>query len=133
MKRSTWLLLPALLASPLAAQTDQEPWRDSYYPVIAYSGNDGVSFGARYTYTQRADYDAPYFRKGGLIADASISASGSYLASLQFKAPGLREGWRFDLNASAAKQSRYEFYGLGESTPYHADSVSDDQPYYYKV
>lgn len=133
MRRSALLIALALLPAPASAQTDQEPWLDSYYPVISYSGNDGVSFGARFTYTQRADYSAPYFRRGGLIADASISASGSYLASLRFKAPGLVRGWRFDLTTSAAKQSRYEFYGLGEHTPYHADSVSDDQPYYYKV
>lgn len=133
MDRAVLSLLLAVVAAPLAAQTDQEPWRDSYYPVIAYSGNDGVSFGARFALTQRADYDAPYFHKGAFIADASISTSGSYLVGLRLKAPGIRRGWRFDLSTSAAKQSRFEFYGLGERTSYHADSVTNDQPYYYKV
>ncbi|HVX87635.1 MAG TPA: BamA/TamA family outer membrane protein, partial [Gemmatimonadales bacterium] len=137
LHRVTSLALGAALAfrpaSPLAAQTDQEPWRDSYYPVIAYSGNDGVSFGARYLLTQRAEYNAPYFHRGAMILDASASASGSYLASARFRAPGLARGWRFDLHASAAKQTRYEFYGLGEDARYHADSVADAQPYYYKV
>lgn len=127
------LALCSLLASPLAAQSADEPWRDSYYPVIAYTANDGVTFGARFLLTQRAAFEAPYFHRGALVADASLSASGSYLASLKFRAPGLRRGWRFDLSASAIKQSRYEFYGIGEGTPYHADSVTDDQPFYYKV
>lgn len=127
------LFILCLAAAPLSAQTNGEPWRDSYYPVIAYSGNDGVSIGARYTVTQRADYHSPYFHDGALAADLTYAASGSYLASLRFKAPGILPGWRFDLSAVAARQTRYEFYGIGPSTPYHADSITDDQPWYYKV
>ena len=127
------LFASILAVSPLAAQSADEPWRDSYFPVIAYTGNDGLSIGARYTLTQRAEYSAPYFHKGALLLDASAAASGSYLASARFKAPGIRRGWRLDLTATLARQNRFEFYGLGQDTPYHADSVTDDQPYYYKV
>lgn len=130
---ATLLALAALPPCRLAAQTDQEPWLDSYYPVISYSGNDGVTLGFRYLWTRRAAFDAPYFNKGALITDLGVSASGSYNASVRLKAPGLRRNWRLDLAASAGKQTRFEFSGLGEDTPYQADSVTDDQPYYYKV
>ncbi len=127
------LVLAAVVPGLLAAQGDQEPWRDSFYPMISYSGNDGVALGVRYIWTQRAGFDAPYFNKGAILTDLSVSASGSYNAAIRLKAPGLRRNWRFDLTASAAKQSRFAFYGLGEATSYHADSVTDDQRYYYKV
>lgn len=125
--------LAVLPSCPLAAQTDREPWKDSYYPVVSYSGNDGVTLGARYQWTRRANFDAPYFNRDAFITDVGISASGSYLASVRFKAPGFRRNWRVDLGASVGKQTRFEFYGLGESVPYSADSVHDGQPYYYKV
>jgi hypothetical protein len=133
MKRSCWPLLCTLLATPLAAQTADEPWRDSFYPIISYSGNDGVALAARFALNRRAPWDAPYFYSGRLIADIGYSASGSYLASLWFHAPGLRRDWRLDAVASATQQSRFEFYGIGEDARYHADSVTDAQRYYYKV
>ena len=133
MNRLLLLAFLTVVAAPLAAQTDQERWRDSYYPIISYSGNDGVTLGFRYIWTQRASFDAPYFFKGALITDVNASASGSYGAGVRFKAPGLRHNWRFDLSASLARQTRYAFYGLGEHTTYHADSVNSGQRYYYKV
>ena len=121
------------VAMPLAAQTAEEPWRDSFYPILSYSGNDGHSLAVRVAWNKRAPWQAPYFYSGRLVADAGYSTSGSYLASLWFHAPGLRDGWRLDAVASATQQSRFEFYGLGEATRYHADSAKDPQPYYYKL
>lgn len=122
-----------LAAAPLTAQRDAEPWKDSFYPIIRYSGNDGVSLGLRYGWTKRSPYDAPYFNSGAIIGDLAYSLSGSYGASVRFKAPGLRKNWRFDLGAGAINQARYEFYGVGEETTYDPDSVTDAQQYYYRV
>jgi len=133
MKRSAWLLLSVLVAPPLAAQTADEPWRDSFYPILSYSGNDGISLAARYAWNKRGPWQAPYFYAGRVVIDAGYSASGSYLGSLWFHAPGLRHGWRLDAAATATQQSRFEFYGLGEDSRYHADSVTSSQKYYYKV
>ena len=133
MKRSTWLLLSVLVAPPLTAQTAEEPWRDSFYPIISYSGNDGVSVAARYAWNKRGPWQAPYFYAGRVVIDAGYSASGSYLGSLWFHAPGLTHDWRLDAVATATQQSRFEFYGLGEESRYHADSVTSAQKYYYKV
>lgn len=126
-------LILASLPARLAAQTDQEPWRDSFYPIISYSGNDGIGLAARFALNKRAPWEAPYFYSGRLIADVGYSASGSYLASLWFHAPGLRRDWRLDAIATATQQSRFEFYGIGEDTRYHADSATASQRYYYKV
>lgn len=133
MKRSLWLLLSVIVAPPLAAQTADEPWRDSFYPIVSYSGNDGISLALRYAWNKRAPWEAPYFYAGRVVTDLGYSASGSYLASVWFHAPGLRPDWRLDMVGSATQQSRFEFYGLGEDTRYHADSVTASQSYYYKV
>ncbi|HET7042221.1 MAG TPA: hypothetical protein VFI13_09375 [Gemmatimonadales bacterium] len=122
-----------LFATPLSAQTAEEPWRDSFYPIISYSGNDGVSLAVRYAWNKRAPWQAPYFYAGRVVLDAGVSASGSYLGSVWFHAPGLRPGWRLDAVATATQQARYEYYGLGEATRYHADSVFSTQQYYYKM
>ena len=122
-----------LFATPLAAQTAEEPWRDSFYPIVSYSGNDGVALAARYAWNKRGPWQAPYFYAGRVVLDAGYSASGSYLGSVWFHAPGLKPGWRLDAVASATQQSRFEFYGLGDDTRYHADSVTSTQKYYYKV
>src|SRR5690348_10645519 len=114
MLRRLSLAVLMLLATPLAAQTAEEPWRDSWYPIISYSGNDGVSLATRFAWNKRAPWRAPYFYAGRMVLDAGISASGSYLASAWFHAPGLRDGWRLDAVASATQQSRFEYYGLGE-------------------
>jgi len=120
-------------AAPLTAQQAAEPWKDSFYPIIRYSGNDGVSLGIRYAWTQRSRYEDPYFNSGAIVTDLAWSASGSLGASVRFKAPGLSRNWRFDVGLGAIKQNRYEFYGVGENTTYHADSVTDTQKYYYRV
>lgn len=133
MLRRLPLTILLFVATPLAAQTAEEPWRDSWYPILSYSGNDGLSLAVRFAWNKRAPWQAPYFYSGRLVADVGYSTSGSYLGSLWFHAPGLRDGWRLDAVASATQQSRFEFYGLGEATRYHADSAKDPQPYYYKL
>ena len=133
MKRSLWLALSIVLAPRLAAQTADEPWRDSFYPIVSYSGNDGVSLAMRFAWNKRAPWDDPYFYAGRIVLDAGYSASGSYLGSVWFHAPGLRRDWRLDAVVSATQQSRFEFYGLGEDSRYHADSVISGQKYYYKL
>jgi hypothetical protein len=129
------LLLAAGTAVPLAAQEEgaPEPWRDSFYPIVRYSGNDGASIGIRYTWFKRAPYEAPYFQAAAITGDVAYSVSGSYGASVRFKAPGLRRNWRFDAGVGAIKQARYEFYGVGEETDYSPDSVTDARSYYYRV
>lgn len=122
-----------LLAPPLSAQSADEPWRDSFYPIVRYSGNDGISAGLRFAYNKRAPWESPYFNAGSFTADLGVSASGSYGAQVRLRAPGLKPGWRFDVGASAVRQTRYEFYGVGEATPYFPDSITDDQQYIYKV
>jgi len=131
------LLATLLLASPaaLSAQDEEyrEPWRDSFYPIVRYSGNDGTSIGLRYSWFKRAPFEAPYFQAAAITGDIAYSVSGSYGASVRFKAPGLRRNWRFDAGLGAIKQARYEFYGVGEATTYDPDSVTDASSYYYRV
>ncbi|HEU4570545.1 MAG TPA: BamA/TamA family outer membrane protein [Gemmatimonadales bacterium] len=129
-------LAAALGLAPRAAAQDRpaaERWLDSRYPIIRYSGNDGLSLGLRFLWTQRAPFGAPYYHRGALTADVAWSTVGSGGVGLRFTAPGLARDWRFDASAAALRQARFEYYGLGEGSRYVADSVTDLQKYFYKV
>ena len=100
------IFLLLLAAVPLAAQEEKEPWKDSFYPILRYSGNDGVSIGVRYAWTQRSRYEDPFFNSGAIIGDLAWSASGSLGASIRFKGPGRSEKVVVFHCAIAASQSR---------------------------
>jgi hypothetical protein len=68
---------------------------------------------ARYQYGQQADHDARVPFDGIFSVDAGASALGSRFIWARFRAPLLRDGWRFAADAAASRESRHGFYGLG--------------------
>lgn len=120
----------ALLPSRLRAQ-DAEPWRNSYYPVVSYSRNDGWGIGLQYSWTKRAPWDATYPHKGQFGLRASVSTHGSYTFLTTFAAPGLSPDWRFTGQAGAVRDARFQFFGLGDTTTWdRALETGADQLYY---
>ncbi|MGB7211026.1 MAG: hypothetical protein WBC97_00190 [Gemmatimonadales bacterium] len=120
----------ALLPSQLQAQ-DDGPWRDSYYPVVSYSRNDGWGIGLQYNWTKRAPWDATFPHKGQFGLRASISTHGSYTFLTTFAAPGLSPDWRFMAQAGTVRDARFQFFGLGDTTTWdQALETGADQLYY---
>ena len=123
-----------IVTAPLAAQDDaKEPWRNSWFPVISYDRNDGFGGGVEVNWTESAPWDAPYSHRGQVGLRGTISASGSYLAQVQFDAPGLSDNWRFDALGGAERDARFQFFGLGDTTTWNTALESGANPYYYRT
>ncbi|MGH7591474.1 MAG: hypothetical protein ACREL2_08530, partial [Gemmatimonadales bacterium] len=120
----------ALLPSVLRAQ-DEGPWRNSFYPVVSYSRNDGWGIGLQDSWTKRAPWDATFAHRGQLGLRASISTHGSYTFLTTFSAPGLSPDWRFMAQAGAVRDARFQFFGLGDTTSWDRSlETGPDQLYY---
>ncbi|MEO6056067.1 MAG: BamA/TamA family outer membrane protein [Gemmatimonadales bacterium] len=120
-----------------AAAADAPPpgarWRTSYFPYLTGGANDSPVLAFRLRHWQPADYEARTTYTAALNADAGIAPRGSRFVSLQFKAPGLRDGWRLAAQGVLERQSRYGFTGLGNETRYDTDLVGKDNPFLYRM
>lgn len=129
------LLLLALVASErLVAQDEQSiPWRTSYFPYLSGGSNDGPVLNFRVRYWQAAEYDDRVTANAALNVDAGITPRGGRHAYVQFRAPQILEGWRFDAKVGAAREVRFGYFGLGNDTEYNQDAVNDAQPFLYRM
>jgi hypothetical protein len=109
------------------------PWRTSYFPYLSGGTNDGPVLAFRVRYFQAAEYEDRVTANAALNAEAGITSRGSRHLYVQFRAPQLVEGWRFDLKAGAAREVRFGFFGLGNDTEYNKDLVTDATPFIYRV
>ena len=116
---------------PLAAQ---RYWLETLYPLPYYSSIDGFWLSAyygRWSPVGFAERPEPYLASWWL--NAGWSSEGSYFAIADFQAPAWWNGWRVSLTATAARANRLGYYGLGNDTPYFADSLGPARPYLYQV
>ena len=109
------------------------PWRTSYFPYLSGGSNDGPVLSFRVRYWQAAEYEDRVTANAALNAEAGITSRGGRHAYVQFRAPQLLEGWRFDAKVGAAREVRYGFFGLGNDTEYDKDLVTDAEPFLYRV
>ena len=109
------------------------PWRTSYFPYVSGGSNDGPVLSFRVRYWQPAEYEDRVTANAALNAEAGITPRGGRHAYVQFRAPQLLEGWRFDAKVGAAREVRYGFFGLGNDTQYDKNLVTDADPFLYRV
>ena len=139
--RTAILLLAALLIGvPASAQKiESNPsypgqWLTSYIPFIATLPNDGpsIEFRARHwkmaSYTDKVTADVQYNFRG-----AYSPWAGSWLVAVSMNAPRLAPGWRLAADLRAGTQTRYGYYGLGNTSGIDPDLTKDDEPYLYRV
>jgi outer membrane protein assembly factor BamA len=117
----------------VAGESTAAPWRTSYFPYLSGGSNDGPVLNFRVRYWQAAEYEDRVTANAALNAEAGITSRGSRHIYVQFKAPQLIEGWRFDLKAGAIREARFGFFGLGNETDYNKDAVTDANPFLYRV
>ena len=115
---------------------DADYWFNVFYPKIFYTPTEGLAVGAYYAVIQpvRADdfySPAPY--RIALSLDGQIATSGSRFLKLQANAPGLANGWRFSARLTARRRAKDNYFGLGNSTVFEPDSVTDAQPNFYRA
>lgn len=134
MRGSAVLLLALLSAGPGAAQeASTMPWRTSYFPYLSGGTNDGPVINFRVRYWQAAEYEDRVTANAALNAEAGITPRGGRHAFIQFRAPQILEGWRFDSKIGASREVRFGYFGLGNDTEYNDDAVNDAQPFLYRV
>ena len=123
----------AVTAAEDSAESYVIPWRISYFPYLTGGANDGPVLAARIRYWQPAPYDARYTTNAAFTVDAGVTARGTRYITGQFRAPGLWKDWRLSALASADRQARYGFFGLGNDTQYDKDLVTSEEPFFYRV
>lgn len=143
MRAHSLVMLALLGAGPLTAQeveieeVEEPPsearWRTSYFPYLSGGTNDGPVFGFRVRYWQPAEYEARVTANAALNADAGVTTRGSRHAYVQFRAPLIREGWRFDAKIGVKREARLGYFGLGNDTQKNDDVVTSAQPFLYRV
>ena len=130
------LLLVALLASGQASAQEEDtgvPWRTSWFPYLSGGSNDGPVLNFRVRYWQAAEYEDRVTANAALNAEAGITPRGGRHAYVQFRAPQLVEGWRFDTKVGTSREVRFGYFGLGNDTDYNKDAVTDAQPFLYRM
>ncbi len=115
---------------------DADYWFNVFYPKMFYTPTEGLAVGAYYAVIQpvRADdfySPAPY--RIALSLDGQIATSGSRFLKLQANAPSLADGWRFSARLTARRRAKDNYFGLGNSTVFEPDSVTDAQPNFYRA
>lgn len=121
----------AALPSPVAAQ---RYWKSTLYPYLYYSTVDHLWVAARFGLHSPIGFvERPELNLASLTLDASASTEGSYALLADAQAPAWWEGWRAGLTLTATRANRLGYYGLGNDSPYDADSVTAGRPYFYRV
>lgn len=129
LRHAAVLLALTALAAPLQAQAD---WRASYYPYLVSAPNEFPLLGARYELRRDAEWDARWLSDGVFSVSAAAGFQGSRFAAVEFKAPGLQDGWRLFARAGAARDARLGFYGLGNDSEVDED-LEESSGSYYRV
>jgi outer membrane protein assembly factor BamA len=137
MRAVTLVVLGLLCSERLLGQGEEPPrappWRTSYFPYLTGGTNDGPVLAFRVRYWQPADYEDRVTARAALNADAGITSRGSRHAYLQFRAPRIKQGWRLDTKVGARREVRYGYFGLGNETQFNKDTVTDAEPFIYRV
>jgi hypothetical protein len=116
--------------SHLAAQ---RYWKQTLYPLPFYSATDGFWFTGHFaTWSPVGFVERPEPVLALVSVDAGASTEGSRLLRLDAQAPAWWDGWRVGLTATWARANRLAYHGLGNDSPFFADSLASF-PYLYRV
>jgi outer membrane protein assembly factor BamA len=108
-------------------------WRTSWFPYLSGGANDTPVLSFRLRHWQAADYEARSTYTAAFNADAGIASKGSRYVSATFKAPEYWKGWRLALQATAERQARLGYFGLGNDTQFDKNAVTNETPFPYRM
>lgn len=137
------LLAAAALAAPLAAQEPEPtpppevaadslppsgyPWLLSYFPYVSGGVGGGPVALVRVRYFQPAPYAERQTYRAEGSAEAGIGFHGSRLIELRYRAPLLSTSLRMALFLGARRNTRENFFGLGNGTVNEAAAIEADE------
>ena len=108
-------------------------WRTSWFPYLSGGANDTPVLSFRLRHWQAADYEARSTYTAAFNADAGIASKGSRYVSATFKAPEYWKGWRLALQATAERQARLGYFGLGNDTQFDKNAATNETPFPYRM
>ena len=112
----------------------QRYWRANFYPYVAYSPADGLLGAVHYgRYSPLGFVERPEPERASLNVDAGASTQGSYVITVDARAPAWWDGWRAVATLSARRENRLGYYGIGNDTWYFPDSAKTAGAYFYRV
>ena len=126
--------LATLCLAPAALGAQEPVWIDQLYPFAYYSTIDGFWLGGHYGWSSPMTAERrpePHF--ANLRFDAAASTQGSYAVVLDAQAPGYWDGWRLGMTFHLTRSNRLGYYGQGNDTEFHADSLTPASPFLYRV
>ena len=127
------LLLLAMAAGSGAAQTPDsatrwsDPWLLSYFPYAAGGAGGGPVLMGRVRYFQPATWQNRSTYRADLVAEAGIGLHGSRIARIAATAPLLAPGWRAIASLETIRNTRANFFGLGNATERSDDRIAADE------
>ena len=149
-RRVAGLVLLATLGAapattPLAAQDPEipiplgdstarafQPWLLSYYPYVAGGVGRGPVLMARARYFQPAPWQDRVTYRAEAWVQAGIGLHGSRLAQVGVNAPLLADGWRVSGRLDARRNTRANYFGVGQFTE-RSDAREDADEFAYQV
>jgi outer membrane protein assembly factor BamA len=143
------VLLAALGAAPatapLAAQDPEipiplgdstarafQPWLLSYYPYVAGGVGRGPVLMARARYFQPAPWQDRVTYRAEAWVQAGIGLNGSRVAQIGVNAPLLADGWRLSGRLDARRNTRANYFGVGQFTE-RSDAREEADEFAYQV
>jgi hypothetical protein len=94
----------------------RSPWLLSYFPYVGGGAGGGPVAIGRVRYFQPAIWQDRVTYRADLVGEVGVGLHGSHLARVSASAPLLAPGWRATAEAHAIRNTRANFYGLGNET-----------------
>ncbi len=122
------------LPIPLGDSTAREfqPWLLSYYPYIAGGVGDGPVLMARVRYFQPAPWQDRVTYRAETWVQAGIGLHGSRVAQVGISAPLLTDSWRVSGRLDARRDTRANYFGVGQFTE-RSDAREEADEFAYEV
>jgi outer membrane protein assembly factor BamA len=103
------------------------PWLLSYYPMVGGGLGGGPVVLARVRYWQPSPYEYRSTYRADLTVEGGIGLHGSRLFETRLRAPLLTPNLRVNARAGARRNTRENFFGLGNSTVQEFDLPEEDR------
>jgi hypothetical protein len=131
------LLLPLVLAAPLAAQSPADtaaietiPSRMDWFPYFLGDPTNGLLAIGHWQIARQSEYTARFAHDWILATEAAWGTRGSRMLTAKFRAPNLIPSWRFSADAGAVREGRFGYYGVGEGGDAGLDPESQPSKYF---
>jgi hypothetical protein len=125
-------VVPLPGASDTVRTGHRSPWLLSYFPYVGGGAGGGPMAIGRVRYFQPAIWQNRVTYRADLVGEVGIGLHGSHLARASASAPLLAPGWRASARLDAIRNTRANFYGLGNETE-RSDARVDADEFAYQT